>query len=70
MKVIRANEFNSDTKKKISKIFVDGFFHTNMKAVKLYEKLGYSEFLRIRQKHSKQIGVNNLVYMKILKNNN
>ena len=40
---------------------------TNTNAVKLYEKLGYSEFLRIKQKHSKQSGVNNLVYMKYLK---
>lgn len=40
---------------------------TNTEAVKLYEKLGYSEFLRIKQKHSKQSGVNNLVYMKCLK---
>lgn len=40
---------------------------TNTKAVKLYEKLGYSEFLRIKQKHSKQSGVNNLVYMKYVK---
>ncbi|MFA5527026.1 MAG: GNAT family N-acetyltransferase [Peptostreptococcales bacterium] len=40
---------------------------TNIKAIKLYEKLGYSEFLRIKQKHSKQSGVNNLVYMKCLK---
>lgn len=37
---------------------------TNTKAVKLYEKLGYSEFLRVKQKHSKQSGVNHLVYMK------
>lgn len=43
---------------------------TNTKAVKLYEKLGYSEFLRVKQKHSKQSGVDNLVYMKCLKNNN
>ena len=40
---------------------------TNTNAVKLYEKLGYSEFLRIKQKHSKQSGVNNLVYMKCFK---
>ncbi len=40
---------------------------TNTNAVKLYEKLGYWEFLRIKQKHSKQSGVNNLVYMKYLK---
>jgi ribosomal protein S18 acetylase RimI-like enzyme len=43
---------------------------TNTNAVKLYEKLGYSEFLRIKQKHSKRSGVNHLVYMKYSKNNN
>ena len=36
---------------------------TNTNAVKLYEKLGYKEFLRLRQKHSKISGVNYLVYM-------
>lgn len=40
---------------------------TNTNAVKLYKKLGYSEFLRIRQKHSKKSGVNYLVYMKYIK---
>ncbi len=40
---------------------------TNTNAVKLYERLGYTEFLRIKQKHSKQSGVNYLVYMKFLK---
>ena len=42
---------------------------TNINAVKLYEKLGYTEFLRIKEKHSKQSGINYLVYMKYLKNN-
>lgn len=42
---------------------------TNENAVKLYEKLGYTEFTRIKEKHSKQSGVNYLVYMKYLKNN-
>lgn len=42
---------------------------TNINAVKLYEKLGYTEFLRIKHKHSKQSGINNLVYMKYSKNN-
>lgn len=37
---------------------------TNLPAVKLYEKLGYREFTRVAQKHSKQSGVNHLVYMK------
>lgn len=41
---------------------------TNTNAVKLYEKLGYAEFMRIKQKHSKRSGVNYLVYMKCLKN--
>ncbi|MDL2217797.1 GNAT family N-acetyltransferase [Christensenellaceae bacterium OttesenSCG-928-M15] len=36
----------------------------NTNAVRLYEKLGFSEFLRIPQKHGKRSGVNNLVYMK------
>lgn len=40
---------------------------TNANAVKLYEKLGYSEFLRVKQKHSKKSGVNYLVYMKCSK---
>lgn len=43
---------------------------TNTQAVKLYEKLGYSEFLRIKQKYSKQSGIDYLVYMKYLKNGN
>ena len=42
---------------------------TNTNAVKLYEKLGYTEFMRIKQKHSKQSGVDYLVYMKYLKDN-
>ncbi len=42
---------------------------TNGNAVKLYEKLGYTEFARVKEKHSKQSGVNYLVYMKYLKNN-
>jgi ribosomal protein S18 acetylase RimI-like enzyme len=40
---------------------------TNTNAVKLYEKLGFTEFMRIKQKHSKRSGVNHLVYMKCLK---
>lgn len=41
---------------------------TNTNAVKLYEKLGYKEFLRIKQKHNKHSGINHLVYMKYTKN--
>ncbi|WP_264737806.1 GNAT family N-acetyltransferase [Cytobacillus firmus] len=40
---------------------------TNTAAIKLYEKLGFAEFMRISQKHSKRSGVNYLVYMKHLK---
>lgn len=47
-------------------VYVLEFAYTNTKAVKLYEKLGYSELLCTKQKHSKQSGVNNLVYMKYL----
>ncbi|WP_281975368.1 GNAT family N-acetyltransferase [Halobacillus litoralis] len=41
---------------------------TNTNAIKLYEKLGFKEFLRIPQKHSEKSGVNNLVYMKYVRN--
>lgn len=37
---------------------------TNGPAVRLYEGLGFREFLRVPRKHSKQSGVNDLVYMK------
>lgn len=40
---------------------------TNTTAFKLYEKLGFAEFLRIKQKNSKRSGVNHLVYMKLVK---
>ncbi len=40
---------------------------TNTSAVRVYEKLGFTEFTRIPQKHSKQSGINYLVYMKYLK---
>ncbi|HKL60301.1 MAG TPA: GNAT family N-acetyltransferase [Sphaerochaeta sp.] len=40
---------------------------TNTAAIKLYEKLGFKEFLRIKQKHSERSGVNHLVYMKFCK---
>lgn len=37
---------------------------TNTNAVRLYEKLGYKEFRRIRQRFGRISGVNYLVYMK------
>jgi ribosomal protein S18 acetylase RimI-like enzyme len=37
---------------------------TNTNAINLYEKLGFIEFLRIKQKGSKRSGINHLVYMK------
>lgn len=40
---------------------------TNTSAVKLYEKLGFREFMRTPQKRSKQSGINHLVYMKYQK---
>lgn len=40
---------------------------TNESAIKLYEKLGFAEFMRIPHKHSKRSGVNELVYMKRVK---
>ncbi|UOQ93300.1 GNAT family N-acetyltransferase [Halobacillus shinanisalinarum] len=42
---------------------------TNINAVKLYEKLGYKEFKRIKPKFRKISGVNYLVYMKYIKPN-
>ncbi len=38
---------------------------TNQSAVKLYTKLGFVEFTRLPQKHTKHSGINALVYMKI-----
>ena len=40
---------------------------TNINAVKLYKKIGFCEFLRLKQKHSKISGVNYLIYMNYLK---
>lgn len=37
---------------------------TNLAAVKLYEKLGFKEFMRTPEPHSKRSGINYLVYMK------
>jgi ribosomal protein S18 acetylase RimI-like enzyme len=42
---------------------------TNTNAVKLYEKLGFKEFTRIKEKHSKRSGVNFRVYMNYIKPN-
>ncbi|MDR2743183.1 MAG: GNAT family N-acetyltransferase [Treponema sp.] len=36
---------------------------TNERAYNLYEKLGYREIYKIKQKFSKMIGINYLVYM-------
>lgn len=40
---------------------------TNTNAVKLYEKLGFADFMKVKDKHSKQSGINYFVYMKIVK---
>lgn len=40
---------------------------TNIQAVNLYNKLGFIEFMRVSQKHPKQSGINNLLYMKYTK---
>lgn len=40
---------------------------TNTNAVRLYEKLGYREFKRVKASHSKHSGINFLVYMKYRK---
>ncbi|MDR1540922.1 MAG: GNAT family N-acetyltransferase [Clostridiales bacterium] len=37
---------------------------TNTEAVRLYTRLGFTEILRVQQKHTKQSGINALVYMK------
>jgi ribosomal protein S18 acetylase RimI-like enzyme len=36
---------------------------TNEQALRLYEKLGYREVYRIKQKYAKSIGINYLIYM-------
>lgn len=56
----------------ISHIFADTLFSsyvlevadTNQNAVNLYKKLGFAEFLRIKEKHAKRSGINYLVYMR------
>lgn len=40
---------------------------TNENAVRLYQKLGFAEFQRVKQKYSEQSGINYLVYMKYSK---
>lgn len=40
---------------------------TNVKAVSLYAKLGFAEFMRVEEKHSKRSGINHLIYMKYSK---
>ena len=40
---------------------------TNENAVRLYEKLGFKEFLRVEEKNKKQSGVNFLIYMRCAK---
>jgi ribosomal protein S18 acetylase RimI-like enzyme len=40
---------------------------TNTNAVRLYEKLGYKEFMSKKEKHSKRSGIDYLLYMKYLK---
>ncbi len=37
---------------------------TNSHAVRLYQKLGFKEFMRVEMKHKKRSGVNYLIYMK------
>ncbi|MDR1629407.1 MAG: GNAT family N-acetyltransferase [Oscillospiraceae bacterium] len=40
---------------------------TNQNAVNLYKKLGFKEFKRVEEKHSKRSGINYLVYMRYIK---
>lgn len=40
---------------------------TNESAVRLYQRLGFREFLRVPEKHSKQSGINSFLYMKYQK---
>jgi ribosomal protein S18 acetylase RimI-like enzyme len=37
---------------------------TNCNAVKLYEKIGFMEFKRVKYKYKRQSEINNLIYMK------
>jgi ribosomal protein S18 acetylase RimI-like enzyme len=36
---------------------------TNLNAFNLYKKLGFSEFARVKEKHAKESGINELIYM-------
>ncbi|WP_246131886.1 GNAT family N-acetyltransferase [Paenibacillus hemerocallicola] len=47
---------------------LEGVADTNTSALKLYEKLGFKEFKRIKQKHTKISGINYYVYMKYVSN--
>lgn len=40
---------------------------TNTTAVRLYERLGFREFMRVKEPNSKRSGINHLVYMKAIK---
>lgn len=40
---------------------------TNAAAIRLYERLGFREFLRVKAPDSKRSGVNEFVYMKVLR---
>lgn len=40
---------------------------TNTIAVRLYERLGFQEFLRVKAPNSKRNGVNDFVYMKVMR---
>lgn len=37
---------------------------TNTNAVNLYKKLGFKEFHRVKEKHPKQSGLNEYIYMR------
>lgn len=43
---------------------------TNANAVRLYQKIGFREFKRVKHKHSRLSGVNYLIYMKYQKQQN
>lgn len=43
---------------------LEGVADTNTNAIKLYEQLGFKEFKRVKQKHSKISGINYYLYMK------
>lgn len=43
---------------------------TNTIALSLYEKLGFKEFMRVKEKHSKRAGLEHYIYMRFDKANN